>query len=556
MKKTVQSSVLIFSLLLLSFTGEAQKKKTTRLNSDTSKPETVVITSAYKPVLKVSPKINFSASVPAAEVNGEKNFRYNVPSQNLFFNYEPLPLQPLALETDADEVWTNTAWVKAGFGSQTTPCLDAMGSVGNGSTQYLNGRVKYISSKGSVAHQQYSNVLAEVNGMHLTPTHHEWLGKLYFKNDTYHQYGYEPKTLTPNRDSLKNRFTRVGLEAAFKNRVKTEFGIFYSPKIAVEYLTDNRDANELNLRLTAPFTKVFTDELSLRLQIDADITNYKSNAVSVNNNLFQFAPSVQYQKNGLKINAGITPSWDNSEFKLLPNVEAEATVGGLPFALMAGWKGVYEKNTYSRLSGVNPYLYQPLAFANTRKNELYAGLKGAAGNHINYLAKVSFIRAYYAPLFVNDTLTQKGFETLYEPSMNIFRLHGELSYTFQEKISLHSALTLSQYGSQEVYDRAWHYLPIEVNAGVRWKVLKDLLVKSDFHFFEGPQYRIKTAVNTFESAKQRAGIDLSLGAEFSIMPKLDVWVQMNNILNSRYERWNHYEVLGFQVLGGIIYRFK
>jgi len=31
---------------------------------------------------------------------------------------------------------------------------------------------------------------------------------------------------------------------------------------------------------------------------------------------------------------------------------------------------------------------------------------------------------------------------------------------------------------------------------------------------------------------------------------------MNNILNNRYERWNQYEVFGFNILGGIVYSFN
>jgi hypothetical protein len=31
---------------------------------------------------------------------------------------------------------------------------------------------------------------------------------------------------------------------------------------------------------------------------------------------------------------------------------------------------------------------------------------------------------------------------------------------------------------------------------------------------------------------------------------------MNNLLNNTYQRWNQYNVLGFNVLGGVVYSFK
>jgi outer membrane cobalamin receptor len=45
--------------------------------------------------------------------------------------------------------------------------------------------------------------------------------------------------------------------------------------------------------------------------------------------------------------------------------------------------------------------------------------------------------------------------------------------------------------------------------------------------------------------------DLNIGAEVHLVKNLSVWLQMNNLLNQTYQRWNNYQQLGFQVLGGI-----
>jgi len=51
-------------------------------------------------------------------------------------------------------------------------------------------------------------------------------------------------------------------------------------------------------------------------------------------------------------------------------------------------------------------------------------------------------------------------------------------------------------------------------------------------------------------------MDLNAGVEFTVLPKLNLWVQFNNLLNNKYQRWNQYEVLGFNVLGGVVYSFR
>ena len=70
---------------------------------------------------------------------------------------------------------------------------------------------------------------------------------------------------------------------------------------------------------------------------------------------------------------------------------------------------------------------------------------------------------------------------------------------------------------------------------------------------------LKTAhieINNLQTKKGNAVADLNLGTEFTVMPKLNLWLQMNNLLNTSYQRWNQYSVLGFTILGGVVYSFR
>ena len=77
-------------------------------------------------------------------------------------------------------------------------------------------------------------------------------------------------------------------------------------------------------------------------------------------------------------------------------------------------------------------------------------------------------------------------------------------------------------------------------------------MKSDIFFWDGTQYRTAT----LQTQKLDPAMDLNAGAEFTVLPKLNLWIQFNNLLNNKYERWNQYEVLGFNVLGGVVYSFR
>ncbi|MEO8116637.1 MAG: hypothetical protein ABI653_03240, partial [Bacteroidota bacterium] len=237
---------------------------------------------------------------------------------------------------------------------------------------------------------------------------------------------------------------------------------------------------------------------------------------------------------------------------MLPNFSAEAKIQDEKLILVAGWIGYFNKTTYEYLAGLNPWIQQPLSLLNTRMTEQYAGFKGSAGSHFTYNAKVSFIKYNNQPLFLNDSLTGRSFNVVNEPTMKGIRLHGELGYTWQEKLSLLASATFNQYSGLEINDKAWGLVPLQLSGTLRWQVFKDFLVKGDVFFWDGAPYRDPMK----ESLKLDPAIDLNAGVEFTILPKLNAWVQFNNLFNNKYQRWNQYPVLGFNVQAGVVYSFS
>jgi hypothetical protein len=524
----------------------------TREPGDTFTSKTVVITSSFKPALRNAAKVNFSAASPQPDSTLPR-LQYNVPSQNLFFSYDPATLKPLALAADTSFRWANSHFIKAGFGNYSTPYLQAGFSFGDGTHSVVNVHARHTSSKGSLPFQQFSKTGADVIGIFKPNDKIEWSGKVFFDNNVQYQYGFQPSSLVFTKDSLRQRFTTVGATVGLRNRQENEYGFNYSPNLTYSRFVDNKNGTENNLVVNAPFSKSFGDKFAFNLGVTADITGYQSDSVasSISNNLYYLTPAVQYKTAGLKLVAGFIPSWDNSAFHLLPNFTAEAKISDEKFILQAGWTGYYNKTTYQSLAAFNPWLQQPRFLANTRMMEQYAGFKGSAGNHITYNARVSYLKFKNQPLFVNDSLSGKSFFIVNESDMNALRFHSEIGYSVQEKFSLLGGVTYTQYSNLTDNLKAWGLTPFEINGSLRWEVLKDVMVKSDIYFWDGAQYRN----NSKQNQKLGAAVDLNAGIEFGVMPRLNLWVQFNNMLNNKYQRWNQYEVLGFNVVGGIVYSF-
>lgn len=535
----------IFIIALSSFS-------ITSLNAQRdSTKKTVVVTSAYKPVLKPAVKINFSATMPSA-VADKPNLTYNIPAQNLFFSYQPAALKPLALSIDTSFRWENANFVKLGVGNYRTPFAQAGLSFGDGKTSLINVNGKYISQKGNLPLQQYSRSTADVSGIFSGSGNLEWRGRVGIDLSNQYYYGYRPDTLKYSRDSLRQRFTTLSAMIGVRNKEVNSYGISYDPTLSINLFGDNRSGREANIVVNAPLSKTLTENVSFNVGFTADVTGYNTyNSRKISNNLFYLSPSVAFKKPTFSVNAGITPSWGNGRFKLLPNFTALVKTKDQKLVLQAGWIGYYQKNTFQTLAAFNPWIAQPGSLLNTKMNESFAGIKGSLGSHFTYDAKLSAIKYSNAALFTNDFVDGKTFQTIYEPGMKALRIHGEAGYTSQERFSFLGGITISNYSGLKDNAKAWGLVPLEVNGSLRWQVLKDLQFKSDVFLWDGANFVTKGGATT----KLKSAYDLNAGVEFTIVPKLNLWLQFNNIFNNKYERWNQYQVLGFNVIGGIVYSF-
>jgi outer membrane receptor protein involved in Fe transport len=83
---------------------------------------------------------------------------------------------------------------------------------------------------------------------------------------------------------------------------------------------------------------------------------------------------------------------------------------------------------------------------------------------------------------------------------------------------------------------------------LRWQPTKKIMVKSDLYAWQGAVYKKDIAGNT---GRLPAVFDLNAGLEFKVHDNISVWAQFNNLFNRTYQRWNNYQVVGFNFLAGI-----
>ncbi len=521
---------------------------------DTTKPKAIDITSSFKPVLKDAAKINFNATPPSADT-AKPRLQYEIPNPNLLFAYQPGTLKPLALQIDSSGKFANSNYIKAGFGSLRTPYIQAGFSFGDGNTAGGNIYAKHVSSQGKRELQDFTNTQVKLSAFYKTVKNMEWNGSLGMKQERTYKYGYQPESLSFVNDSIRQRFQTLSARIGVRNINKTEFGLSYSPEIRIDIFTDHLKNNESNTVVNLPLEKNIGQDFAVNLGVTFDLTRLSPNKNSaVNNTSWYISPSVLYKSPTLRLQAGIRPSWDNSTFKMFPNILAEVGTYDQRFTLQAGWTGYIRKTTYQYLASQNPWLWAPSSLLNTWIEERYAGFKGAVGDHFTYSAKVAFNKLNNQPLFINDTSLAgdgKSFQVVNAKRVNVLNLGGELGYNIEEKFSVITSLSFNQYTGLQDQKKAWGLLPLELNTALRLQVIKDLWLKGDLFVWNGPRYMKQNG----DDGKLKGAIDLNAGLEFKIKKNISLWTQFNNIFNKEYQRWNQYPVYGFNFVGGIIFSF-
>ncbi len=540
-------------LLVAIFLLQTQKVSAQK---DTSKQQTITITSAYKPVLRTAAKTNFSGSNLTADTS--KNLLpYNIPVQNLFYSYQPITLKPLALQHDTLVQMGMRYFAKVGFGNYSTPYINAGASFGDGVTSILNVFGNYISSKGKIKNQDYSNFSIKGTGSYFLPNN-ELYASAELNRRQYALYGYDHTIYEYKKDDVRHRFQEIELVTGFRNTSKNNFNFDYNPNIKINLFAGKDSLSETSLQLNLPAEKKISDLISIKFNGIIDLTHYKTKNgtpdTSFNNNIIQLNPAIFYRTDLFKINGGVNSIMNNGKWIFMPNVFGEMALGQQKFIIQAGWIGKINKNTYRNLSYINPYIKTLDAQKNTLETEIYGGIKSSIGKHILFTAKAGFIKYKDYQFILNDTASAsdgKSFVLSTEPKLNNFRLHGDLSYIIQDKFNLTGSITFNGFTGMKVNERAWNTIPVEFNASARWNLNKKLLLKSDFYFFAGGHYLEKGNLSrTFNGAT-----DWSVGGEYKIKKQFSAFIDLNNIFGKNYERWHNYPVYGMNVLGGICLRF-
>jgi hypothetical protein len=512
--------------------------------------ESVDVFKDFEVNLLESDKINVAPSLPPLDTSTKRQ-NYQIPPKPLVVNYDAPKLRPIGMKAGRKEDIYN-GYVKAGGGVPSSLYGEA-GYFLNYKDQF-DGKVWFrhhsLNASKSVENQRFFNNDFLLNGTYLLKNNLAVEGKVGYSADRYHYYGY-PDSLDLDPEGVRQNFKIFDLGARVFNSQRTDNDLNFHAAPKLYTMSDFYSNSERGFDFNFGATKWFAEKHPLRLNIRTDFTTYEDTVTQKLNNIY-LQPSFTFHSDVFKIKIGGNFASNRDVFSIFPDAELTLRIFGDGIQLFAGASGDLRKNTYRSIAEYNPFIQmRGSELKNTRYDNYYGGIKGNLG-WLDYNAQVQYAKASDLALF--QTLFETGaptrFRVLYD-TVNIFSLQGTVKFTPIPGLNISGTLAQSVFDLNNEKD-AWGLPGLEGNFSAAYSVLEGKAVaKASLYIAD----RIAHLADDGRPDEGGALIDLSLGGTYQFSKNFGAFVDINNLLNNRRERWADYPTIGTNFMIGLTARF-
>jgi hypothetical protein len=388
------------------------------------------------------------------------------------------------------------------------------------------------------------------------------LNSLAAKGDAF-RYGVH---LTFDRmgDNGKNKFDKGRIFAQTENKIGAALLLESSPgKGRKHFLTLKADGNFFmrNLAYNKKYDAYFSSPLADDRLFDKIFgATVKGHNISNNNYIYSATPSYQFVSDLVELELGVKYSgYRKGEAQLSHNIYPVAGITFKPaeeIMIFGKIGGGVRMNDYKSMVEENPFITPGMNMATKASNRAYeitAGLKGNLAHRFSYniYGKYSMLNDDY--FYVNagvDTLRLgNAFDVLYDDVQ-------ELKLAADMKLLIDPVeFSLSGAYYSYILDKAgaaFHRPTFTVDAGADVSVGKHL----KFGLYAGLRSKTPYAFSaaTGETSYNDLFFDLGANVEYLLNYDFSIFLNANNLTNSRYGIWHGYRLPGISVTGGVTFR--
>jgi hypothetical protein len=531
--------------------------------------ENVEVIKIFEAQLAESEKVAVSPELPMIDTTISKQ-TYDVQPKAIDVDYPAPRLKPITYKSDEEIADIYKAYFKVGAGLpkslygegafNTMVKLKEKSAVDIG-LNLLHHQADF--SKGEVENQRFGLTKAQGKATYYSDQGFAVGGNIGYTNNRQSYYGYRfvnnPIYENIDPEVVKQTYGIFDFGGRIFNSVQTAGDINYSAGFDLYSMGDDISAaNEFGFDLKLKATKWIQSKHTFDIGLRTDFTSFKVSGETQSLNNYSLTPAFTYHGNSFKVKAGVNLMSSNDEYLPFPDVEVVVNITGNELAFFTGVNGDLQKNTFRSLTTYNPYIYTGLptgTIRNTKYYHVFAGLKGNL-KMFEYMIQGGYKPTNDLALFYyrhqQDQLSD--FDIRYD-DVNIINIRASLKATVLKNLTMTGTL------SQNIYDlsnggeyKAWHLPALDVNFMAVYTTSDNKLrAKAQLNVQNGVPANDIGGINRW---KELNGLyDISVGAEYWIVKKFGAFLEVNNLLNNKRQRWIYYPTYGVNVLVGITARF-
>lgn len=583
MKKINKNSFSVVVVLLAAITSFAQENN-----------EHIAVDD-YQRTITRSGKINTQPQLNDSMIElPDVKFYIEPTYHKVTFETKPIKAAKLKVKEPLEKLYNG--YVKVGLGTYTMPFLDAY---------YNSNRSKLTSWGVNLKHHSSLTNLKNVGTNLFNDNEVGVFYKRFFKKYTFdnrlnyernkfNYYGFSssdtlmPESYRTNSDTIKQVYQTITYGAMLKSMHKDSSKISHTTNLDYYYLNGKTGIAENNLALKSTIFKYLGRE-EVGADVSLTINHLKQPIFSpvssiiispdsetkYGNTVFKFNPFIKTRRGNLlaKVGVGIHSEFTSSaRFFFYPDLSASYSLFNNIFVPYAGISGGMQQNTFNSFRKDNPfvlesisttYLNETVGYKNTNQRiNLYGGIKGSVSSTISFNLKAQFEKLDNFAMFVNDTMYsyENKFNIAYD-SIDKTTLSAQVGYHLQEKIKIYLKGEYYNY-SMLTEEYAWHMPNYEVSLLGVYDLADKILVRGNLRLVGSRKTYSLNAVEDVEANSEGQYItdlkpyfDASLGIEYRYNKRLSAFLDLNNIVGKKYQRWTQYPVYSFNLLGGVTYSF-
>jgi hypothetical protein len=580
---------LVCVILMGCFSANAQEKK-----KDTIvKTEIVNVETKYNPKIADANKIKKNPTVKLLKKSDKKKLEYAIFSAPVVSTFIPKTGVLKGIDVGIKERIYNN-YLATGFGNFASPYAELFIYKGVRFDNEFGVHAKYSASEENVRNTVLNSNFLNLNTalfFKQETRYFDWKVSLDAEKDTYNWYGlpsdkvYTETAISAIDEEQNYNYMKLAGDFNFYDSY-LEFG-----KMSVAYFTDAFKTAEIvanfetKLNFPLDFLSYNLNDISIHSGIEllnGTFKNSYNNAGEIKYNLITAKLIPQYKmeylgfslKASLKTFVSLDTENDTTNFFIFPDIFVQTSLFKNYISTYAGFTGNLETNTYKEFTDKNPFVSPTLRIQQTAESSnLFIGLKGNITKGFSFNIKASTKKEENKPLFLRNNSKSDGTTTVaneldlngyeYGNSFTVFyddvistSLFAEVAYLYNEYISFSAQAQFDNYTTTNALEN-WNLPGLQSSFSVQYKVEKWYATANIYYVDER-----KDAIynGTFPGSIKgiqtlNAFTDVNLNGGYHFNDRFSAFLRLNNLLHTEYQRFANFDTQGFQVLGGITYKF-